>query len=166
MNIDERSGRLVLEGIASGITDASTAAEAIAVIALQVQTLIPSLWRASVSQVMEGAAQLECVAVWCETETLVKPGVRVATLATAFPEVATRGRPVVSSQHQGQSSLLKHALKTQRTLSWVAIPLADGERITGLLGMSADEANAFNGADLNFYARVGRTVERRLFELI
>jgi hypothetical protein len=166
MIANDRLTPRLIEEMGDLVRRAPSAQDAVGCIAGVLETAVPSLWRGSVSKLVEDDTQLECMVVWSRADSMVKPGLRVSKFVTTFPEMVRLGRPLVASESKGPTSNLKRVLMSERTHSWVAIPMRDGDAITGMLGFSGDEPGAFAAADVPFYAELGRAVELPLLALI
>ena len=161
----EKTERL-LRTIPKKLARARTADKAIRNVADEVRSLIPSIWRATLNKLVLNASQVECVAVWCDRKTELKPGLRVSTLVTAIPEVMKLGRAMVSSEHDGETSDLKRSLQAEGTQSWTLIPLSQADRVVGALTLSSHEFDAFTPDAVDFFSSLGRAAEKPLVGLL
>lgn len=145
---------------------ASTAEEAVTVLARNLRTALPSLWRVSFRRLIAAESQLEIVAVWSAVETALSKGFRMSALASSFPEVVQTDRPVFLSVKSEGRRLLEQVLASEGVQSSVSIPVHRTGSIVGLLSLSSLEAEAFDPGDVEFYAELGGAIEERLVELM
>jgi hypothetical protein len=156
-DIDDR----VLRALPSALKKSKTPDDAVRRVSLEVKRALPSLWRTTLNKLSNDASLVECVAVWCDRKTDLKPGIRVSALVTAIPEALKRGGPVVSSEHPSSASSLK-AVLSEGTQSWTVIPLYNGRSSVGALTLSSREQNAIEEKSLGFFADLGRSIQERL----
>jgi transcriptional regulator with GAF, ATPase, and Fis domain len=145
---------------------AGTADEALAHLVGALRVAIPTVVRLTVRRHLADEEQLEIVAVWSARETRLQAGVRMSSVATSFPEVIQRDGPVIRSPASAGPRMIKELLASEGDQSWVAMPLRGGDDIVGLLTISSSEPDAFDPADLDLFAKLGRSVQARLIELM
>jgi transcriptional regulator with GAF, ATPase, and Fis domain len=166
LNVEQSKVDQLFEALPRRLGKSKHPEAALNAIVRELRTVIPSVWRATLNRLHIRQNQVECVAVWCDRKTELKPGMRVSTLVTSVPEVLKLRRPVVSSEHRGETSELKRVLLAEGTRSWTAIPLAAQEQIVGVLTLSSRDENVFSMDDLPFYESLGLAVQGRLIDLI
>jgi transcriptional regulator with GAF, ATPase, and Fis domain len=130
------------------------------------RTSMPSLWRASIHQLMAGKDQLEIVAVWSAGETHLKTGVRMSVMATSFPEVVRREAPIVERPDPSKPQPLPELLAAEGAQAWITVPLRRKGGVIGLLTFSVSDEEAFDGSDATFFAQLGETIEEDLVALM
>ncbi|MCA1834757.1 MAG: EAL domain-containing protein [Actinobacteria bacterium] len=144
---------------------ARTCSEAVSGFAETLSSEFP-LWRISV-RMASGRDQLVVAAAWTKGESALVSGIGMSVVATSFPEVVRRDRPVGSADPAFQMSFVEQLVRAEGIRSWISIPLHDGNgSVIGLLSLSSKEPDIFGEATLGFFAQLGYAVESRLVGLV
>ncbi len=164
--MDASTAPALISEIARRIDDATTADEAVASLAEELQGRLP-VTRVSVRVLRMSDDTLVSTGVWSRSATSVTTGIALPVHATSFMEVARAGRAIRSTWDAGgrPPPLLHQVMADEGNLAWVLIPLEDDGIVRGVLTVWTWDEMAVTDDDLPFFDELGKSFGRRLLEL-
>ena len=164
--MDAGTAPALISGIARRIDDATTADEAVAALAEELQGRLP-VTRVSVRILRTGDDTLVSTGVWSRSATSVTTGIALPVHATSFMDVARAGRAIRSTWDASgrPPPLLHQVMADEGNLAWVLIPLEHDGIVRGVLSVSTWDELAITDDDLPFFDELGRSFGQRLLAL-